>query len=80
VFVERAARETIGNGTMRASARLLELLDASSKHVSLDASKHIGGAKAFPRRGIVKSANQGDGKSLSVALPKRFSLPRPSGK
>jgi len=39
-----------------------------------------GQGTTFPRRGIVKSANQGDGKSLSVALSKRFSLPRPSDK
>jgi hypothetical protein len=41
VFVERRTRETISNGTLRASARLVELLDASSEHVSLDASKHM---------------------------------------
>jgi hypothetical protein len=41
VFVERRTRETIANGTMRASARLVELLDATSEHVSLDASKHM---------------------------------------
>jgi hypothetical protein len=41
VFAERRARETVVNGTLRASARVLELLDASSEHVSLDASKHI---------------------------------------
>ena len=41
VFIERTARETIANGTMRASARLVELLDAASEHVSLDASKHM---------------------------------------
>jgi hypothetical protein len=41
VFVERRVRETIANGTMRASARLLELVDAGSEHVSLDASKHL---------------------------------------
>jgi hypothetical protein len=41
VFIERCARETIANGTMRASARLVELLDAASEHVSLDASKHM---------------------------------------
>ncbi len=41
VFIERYARETIANGTMRASARLVELLDAGSEHVSLDASKHM---------------------------------------
>src|ERR1700682_5005622 len=29
------------NGTLRASARLLELIDAASEHVSLDASKHM---------------------------------------
>ncbi len=41
VFMERRARETIANGTMRASARVLELLDASSDHVSFEASKHV---------------------------------------
>ena len=41
VFIERRTRETIANGTLRASARLLELIDASSEHVSLDASKHM---------------------------------------
>jgi hypothetical protein len=41
VFVDRRVRETIANGTMRASARLLELIDAGSEHVSLDAVKHL---------------------------------------
>jgi hypothetical protein len=41
VFIDRRVRETIANGTMRASARLVELLDAASEHVSLDASKHM---------------------------------------
>lgn len=41
LFIERRTRETIANGTLRASARLVELLDASSEHVSLDASKHL---------------------------------------
>jgi hypothetical protein len=41
VFIERRTRETIANGTLRASARLVELLDAASEHVSLDASKHV---------------------------------------
>lgn len=41
MFMERRTRETIANGTMRASARLVELLDAGSEHVSLDASKHM---------------------------------------
>ena len=41
MFIERRTRETIANGTLRASARLVELLDASSEHVSLDATKHL---------------------------------------
>lgn len=40
-FIARRTRETISAGTMRASARLVELLDAASEHVSLDASKHV---------------------------------------
>jgi phage/plasmid primase-like uncharacterized protein len=40
-FIARRTRETIAQGKMRASARLLELVDASSEHVSLDASKHV---------------------------------------
>lgn len=41
VLIDRRVRETIANGTMRASARLLELVDAGSEHVSLDATKHV---------------------------------------
>ena len=41
VFIERRARETIASGMMRASARLNELVDAGSEHVSLDATKHL---------------------------------------
>jgi hypothetical protein len=41
VFIERRTRETIANGTLRASARLVELIDASSEHVSADVSKHM---------------------------------------
>lgn len=41
VFIARETRRTITNGTMRAGARLIELVDAASEHVSLDASKHI---------------------------------------
>jgi hypothetical protein len=40
-FIARRTRETIAQGKMRASVRLIELLDASSEHVSLDASKHV---------------------------------------
>lgn len=40
-FLERDARRTIAMGRMRASNRVLELLDAASEHVSLDAAKHV---------------------------------------
>lgn len=41
VFLQREARRTITNAAMRASYRVVELLDASSEHVSLDAAKHV---------------------------------------
>lgn len=41
VFIERSARESLANGTMRASARAIELLDAESEHVSADMTKHM---------------------------------------
>jgi hypothetical protein len=41
VFIEQRARQTIAAGTMRASARLVELMDASSEHVSADVSRHV---------------------------------------
>jgi hypothetical protein len=41
VFIARRVRETISNGTLRASARLVELLDATSEHVSFDAARHL---------------------------------------
>ena len=41
VFIARRARETIALGALRASGRMVELIDAGSEHVSLDASKHV---------------------------------------
>lgn len=41
VFAARETRETIAAGMMRASARLVELVDGESEHVSLDATKHM---------------------------------------
>ena len=41
VFIARRTRETIANGTLRASARLVELIDAGSEHVSADVSMHM---------------------------------------
>lgn len=40
-FIARKSRENIQIGVLRASARITELVDASSEHVSLDASKHV---------------------------------------
>ena len=41
VFIARKMRESIAIGGLRASARLVELIDADSEHVSADVSKHI---------------------------------------
>jgi hypothetical protein len=41
VFIARKARENIQIGMLRASKRVIELVDAESEHVSLDASKHV---------------------------------------
>ena len=41
VFIARKARENIQIGMLRASKRVMELVDAESEHVSLDASKHV---------------------------------------
>ena len=48
VFIERAARQKIAGGMLRAANRVMELVDASSEHVSAEMSKHvlaIGGIK-----------------------------------
>jgi len=41
VFMERCERESIAAGTMRACARLVELVDANSEHVAFDAARHL---------------------------------------
>lgn len=40
VFIDHETRKTISAGKLRAGARLLELMDSQSEHVSLDATKH----------------------------------------
>jgi len=48
VFIAQRARQNISLGIIRASARMVELIDAGSEHVSADMSKHvaaIGGIK-----------------------------------
>jgi hypothetical protein len=46
-FIERTLRQNLSNGALRASTKLVELLDAGSEHVSLDASKHLLGIAGF---------------------------------
>lgn len=58
VFIARKMRETIAIGGLRASARLVELIDSGSEHVSADMSKHtlaIAGIK--PRADAQVSVN-----------------------
>ena len=40
-FIARKSRETIAIGQIQASNRIVDLIHASSEHVSLDASKHV---------------------------------------
>jgi lambda repressor-like predicted transcriptional regulator len=40
VFIARTIRQTVAIGALRASTRLVELIDAGSEHVSADVSKH----------------------------------------
>jgi hypothetical protein len=58
VFIARKMRETIAIGGLRASTRLVELIDSESEHVSADVSKHtlaIAGIK--PRQDAQVSVN-----------------------
>ena len=57
VFIAQKARETIATAPLRAAARILELVDAESEHVSLQASDRI-----LTSEGILKS----DQRSVSV--------------
>jgi AraC-like DNA-binding protein len=50
VFIARKARETIGAAPLRASARLVELIDANSEHVAAQVSERI-----LTSEGILKS-------------------------
>lgn len=57
VFIARKARETIGTAPLRASARLVELIDANSEHVAAQVSERI-----LTSEGILKS----DQRSIAV--------------
>jgi hypothetical protein len=39
--LHQRATENLARGVLRASARINELMDAGSEHVSLDAAKHV---------------------------------------
>ena len=41
VFIARRVREHLSAGTLRASAKLLELIDSGSQRVAFEASKHV---------------------------------------
>lgn len=76
-FIARKCRETIQVGTLRASNRILELVDASSEHVSLDASKHILAIEGIrpPDQGQV---NVNVGVSVGYVIDLSGNTPHPS--
>lgn len=58
-FITRESRKTISQGTMRASARFLELIDAESEHVAAKVTERL-----LTSEGILK----GDGSQVSVSV------------
>jgi hypothetical protein len=80
-FIARESRKTIAHGQMRASARLLELLDAQSEHVSLDASKHVLAIEGIrpPDQGAI-SVNVGVSVGYVIDLSGASQPPAPSAK
>jgi hypothetical protein len=62
VFYAQRTRETIGRAQMRAAARLVELVDDDSGHVSLDASKHVLGIAG------IKPPEDGRGVNVQVGV------------
>jgi hypothetical protein len=72
VFIERRARETLAGGMMRASARLLELMESASDHVSLDAVKHelgLNGIKPAPDAGMIVTGQAPAGFVIDLTEP-----------
>lgn len=61
VFIDQETRKTISAGTLRAGARLIELLDAGSEHVSFEATKHTLGIANIrpPENGSQVNVNVG---------------------
>jgi hypothetical protein len=65
VFLAQEMRRTVAIGALRASNRVVELVDASSEHVSLDAAKHV-----LAIQGIKPTADQAV--SVSIDLKAGF--------
>jgi hypothetical protein len=65
VFLANEARRTIAVAAGRAAHRVVELVDASSEHVSLDAAKHV-----LAIQGIKPTADQAV--SVSIDLKAGF--------
>jgi hypothetical protein len=81
MFIERRTRETIANGTLRASARLVDLIDAGSEHVSADVSKHIlaiAGIKPAPAATTLVNVNIKAGWIIDLSEPSDLNADPPA--
>jgi predicted DNA-binding protein (UPF0251 family) len=81
VFVAQEARKTISQGVMRASSRLIDLIDAGSEHVSLDATKHvlaIEGIKPTGDAQVAVNVNLSAGFVINFADPRDPRAPQPT--
>jgi hypothetical protein len=63
VLLEQTVRKSLRTGTVRASARLIELLDSNSSRTALEASKHVLAISghAPPRDGATVNIHGGEG-------------------
>jgi hypothetical protein len=78
VFYERAARESISAGVMRAAARINSLVDANSEHVSFDAAKHvlgIAGIKPAPDTNVSVNIELKAGYVIDLREPEQRAAP-----
>ena len=80
VFIARAARSNLQAGTLRASARLLGLLDAKSERVAFEASRHvlaIDGIKAAPEAQVNVNIELKAGYVIDLREPEEIEAGRP---
>jgi hypothetical protein len=72
VLLEQTCRKYLRNGTVRATARLIELLDSASSRTALEASKHVLGISNIspPREGGV-TINTTGGSGYVIQLGSR---------